>query len=60
MSDAWSETKSDYSFGSALDKVASTAKLLGKGTFFLGVKTVQNLPELAKKAAEIQAKQAKK
>jgi len=60
LSDAWGETKSDFSFGSPLDKITSTAKLLGKGTFFLGVKTVQNLPDIAKRAAEIQAKKAKK
>lgn len=60
MSEAWDETKSDFSYGSALDKVTSSAKLLGKGAVFAGVKVVKTFPEIAKKhAAEVQAKKAK-
>ncbi len=45
MGEAWGEVKRDFSHGSTLDKTASTAKLIGKGAFFLGVKFVQKLPE---------------
>ena len=60
MSEAWEEVKSDFSYGSKLDKVASTAKLLGKGSVFAGVKIFKQLPVTLERMKEQQAKQAKK
>ncbi|WP_438867767.1 hypothetical protein [Pseudomonas sp. L1(2025)] len=56
MSSAWEEVKSDFSYGSFLDKAASSAKLLGKGSLYAGVKMIQNLPAAVEKMKENQSK----
>ncbi|MBK5513707.1 hypothetical protein [Pseudomonas sp. TH15] len=56
MGDAWSEVKDDFSHGTGMARAASTAKLLGKGSFYLGVKFIQNLPHALEKIKEKQAK----
>jgi hypothetical protein len=37
-------------------RAASAAKLVGKGSFYLGVKFIQNLPDALEKLKEKQAK----
>lgn len=58
MNEAWQEVKNDFSHGSTLDKAASTAKLLGKGSIYAGVKMLQNLPATLEKMKENQAKKS--
>lgn len=56
MLDAWGEVKNDYSHGTGMDRAASTAKLVGKGSFYLGVKLIQNLPDVLERMKEKQVK----
>lgn len=56
MGKAWNEVKDDFSHGSGRDRVASTAKLLGKGSLYLGAKFIQKLPETLEKMKEKQGK----
>ncbi|TRO22597.1 hypothetical protein EQ826_20750 [Ectopseudomonas mendocina] len=56
MNEAWQEVKSDFSNGSTLDKVTSSAKWLGKGSFFVGIKAIQNIPAALERMKEEQAK----
>jgi len=56
MVEAWSEVKDDFSHGTGMDRAASAAKLVGKGSFYLGVKFIQNLPNAIEKMKEKQAK----
>ena len=56
MGDAWNEVKDDFSHGTGVARAASAAKLVGKGSFYLGVKFIQNLPDALEKLKEKQAK----
>jgi len=56
MGDAWGEVKDDFSHGTGMAKAASAAKLVGKGSFYLGVKLIQNLPDAVQKMKEKQGK----
>lgn len=56
MRDAWNEVEEDFSRGTGMDRAASAAKLVGKGSFYLGVKFIQNLPDALEKMKEKQAK----
>lgn len=56
MGDAWKEVKDDFSHGTGMDRAASTAKLVGKGSFYMGVKFIQNLPDAIEKMKEKQAR----
>ncbi|BCG22101.1 hypothetical protein TUM18999_02920 [Pseudomonas tohonis] len=56
MVDAWGEVRSNYSHGTGMDRAASTAKLFGKGSFYLGVKLIQSLPDVLEKMKEKQVK----
>lgn len=56
IGDAWKEVKGDFSHGTGIDRVASAAKLVGKGSFYLSVKFIQNLPGALEKMKEKQAK----
>lgn len=56
MTDAWKEVEGDFSNGSGRDRVASAAKLVGKGTFYLGAKLIQNLPDALERMKEKQSK----
>ena len=56
LDEAWNEVKSDFSSGSGQDKVAATAKLLGKTLFNtglyagrLGVAFIKELPDIIEK-----------
>ena len=56
IGDAWCEVKDDFSHGTGMAKAASAAKLVGKGSLYLGVKLIQNLPEAVQKMKEKQGK----
>jgi len=56
MGDAWSEVKDEFSHGTGMARAASTAKLLGKGSVWLGVKFIQQLPDAVERMKEKQAK----
>jgi hypothetical protein len=56
MGDAWSEVKDDFSNGTGAARATSAAKLVGKGSFYLGVKFIQKLPDALEKMKEKQAK----
>lgn len=56
ISDAWGEVRDDFFHGTGMAKAASTAKLVGKGSLYLGVKLIQNLPEAVQKLKEKQGK----
>ena len=56
MGDAWNEAKDDFSHGTGVARAASAAKLVGKGSFYLGVKFIQSLPDALEKMKEKQAK----
>lgn len=56
MGDAWKEVKDDFSHGTGMERAASAAKLLGKGSLYVGVKFIQNLPDAIERMKEKQAK----
>ncbi|OLU30653.1 hypothetical protein [Pseudomonas sp. PA27(2017)] len=56
MGEAWNEVKEDFSNGTGIDRAASTAKLVGKGSFYVGVKFIQNLPDAIQRMKEKQGK----
>ncbi|RMP84450.1 hypothetical protein [Pseudomonas syringae] len=56
MGEAWNEVKGDFSHGTGMARAASTAKLFGKGSLYLGVKLIQSLPETLEKMKEKQTK----
>lgn len=56
MGKAWDEVKNEFSHGTGTARVTSTAKLCGKGSFYLGVKFIQSLPDALEKMKEKQAK----
>lgn len=56
IGDAWNEVKGDFSYGTGKARAASTAKLFGKGSIYLGVKFIQSLPDALEKMKEKQVK----
>jgi hypothetical protein len=54
MGNAWNEVKSEFSHGTVMNRAASTARLCGKGSFYLGIKLIQSLPDALQKMKEKQ------
>jgi len=54
MGAAWEEVRGDFNSGTNVDRAASTAKFIGKGSLYLGVKFVQNLPSALQRMKEQQ------
>lgn len=59
LKDAFEEVKSDFSFGSGTDKLASVSKLLGKTVANVGLLAVEAGVEAIKRAPEIAGSMAK-
>lgn len=56
MGEAWKEVKDDFSHGTGMERAASAAKLVGKGSFYVGVKFIQNLPDAIERMKDKQVK----
>ncbi|BFN27506.1 hypothetical protein PSCT_03074 [Pseudomonas sp. SCT] len=57
LSDAWDETKDEFRYGTVKSKATSSAKLIGKSLWNLGLHVAKNLPEQLEKArADIEKK----
>lgn len=57
LSDAWDETKDEFRHGTVKSKATSSAKLIGKSLWNLGLHVAKNLPEQLEKArADIEQK----
>lgn len=57
LGDAWSEVKNEFQTGTVKSKAASSAKLIGKSLWNLGLNIAKNLPEHLEKAAASAEKQ---
>ncbi len=50
LNDAWEETKDEFRHGTVKSKATSSAKLIGKSLWNIGLSVAKNLPEHLEKA----------